>query len=71
MGWKPKTVRRDDKFKFFWNFRIFDFQNSDPPGQFELTTDSLTIKHLNKHGNTTDTQFKDFCVFARRHFTYN
>ena len=68
MGWKPKTVRRDDKFRFFG---IFEFLISDPPGQFELTTDSLTIKHLNKHGNTTDTQFKDFCVFARRHFTYN
>ena len=55
-----------------FNFLEFSsFSNSDPPGQFELTTDSLTIKHLNKHGNTTDTQFKDFCVFARRHFTYN
>ena len=74
MGWKPKTVRRDDKFQFFGIFKIFDrFQNSDPGGQFELTTNSLTITHLNKHRNTGYTHFEsNFCVFARRHyFTYN
>lgn len=45
MGSKPKTVRRDDKFEFFWNFQFFfsnfQIQKFETPGQFELTTDSL------------------------------